>query len=243
MTIDACVTLGDERETVLSAAELVRQMDRAGVEQALIQPQDRELVADNRAGNDRMTRAAADFPGRLIPVCTANPWDGRHAVDELRRAIAAGARMIVFAPSLQGFILGDEMLFPLLDAVADTRIPIYVHTGPHLHAAPWQLVDVAERYPGLPFIMGHCGATDFWNDVPAAGAGAPNLYLESSFARPFVFKAHLEKVGIDRGIIGSGAPRSDLEFEWEQMRQLFPQKERPDLYGGTIARLMGEVRP
>ena len=46
MTIDCCVTLGQERETDLSADDLLRQMDTAGVDQAVIQPEDlrRELI-------------------------------------------------------------------------------------------------------------------------------------------------------------------------------------------------------
>jgi predicted TIM-barrel fold metal-dependent hydrolase len=243
LTIDACVTIGNERETILAAPDLLRQMGRAGVDRAVIQPQDREIIVDNQAGNDRMLRLAKAHPGQLIAACTANPWYGDRAVETVRRAIGEGARMLVFAPSLQGFILGDEVLFPLLDSVAQARVPVYVHTGPHLHAAPWQLMSVAERYPSLPFIMGHSGATDFWNDVPSAASAAPNIYLESSFARPFTFKGHLDKAGGHRGIAGSGAPRNDLEFEWAQLRMVFPPPGHADLYGGTIAGLLDGVRP
>ena len=50
--------------------------------------------------------------------------------------------------------------------------------------APWQVVQCALRYPDIPFILGHAGATDYWNDIPYAGAHATNVYLEGSFARP-----------------------------------------------------------
>lgn len=241
-TIDACVTLGSERETVLSVPDLLQQMDRAGVDRAVVQPEDRMLIVHNREGNRAMLDAAGKHPDRLIAACTANPWLGKAAVESVRDSIRDGARMVVFAPSLQGFILGDEILFSVLDAVHEMRVPIYVHTGPHLHSTPWQLVSVAERYPSLPFIMGHSGATDFWNDVPNATASLPNIFLESSFARPFSMKSHLASVGIERGIMGSGAPRNGLEFEWAQMRSVFPPDRFSDLYGGTLERLLKEVR-
>ena len=183
MTIDACVTLGEERETILSVDDLLRQMDEAGVEQALVQPADRALVVDNQEGNQAMLRAAGSHPDRLIAACTANPWHGLRAAKAVLDAVEQGARMVVFAPALQGFILGDEILFPVLDALTGKRIPIYVHTGPHSHSTPWQLVNVAERYPSLPFIMGHSGATDYWTDVANAALAADNIYYVVKFRR------------------------------------------------------------
>lgn len=242
MTIDACVTLGHERETILSAADLLRQMDEAGVEKALVQPQDRALVVNFQEGNSAMLRAASEYPDRLIATCTANPWYGPRAVAGVRAAIEQGARMVVFAPALQGFVLGDEILFPVLDAVAAMRIPVYIHTGPHSHSAPWQLVNVAERYPALPFIMGHSGATDYWNDVPGAALASDNIYLEASFARPFTMFNHLKQVGVHRGVMGSGAPRNDLKFEWEQMRAIFPPNENAPYYGDTLLCLLEGIQ-
>lgn len=243
MNIDAMVTLGNERDTVLDDVSLLKMMDEAHVDRAVIHPCDRQLVVDNREGNDAMLDAARAHEGRLIAACTANPWYGKWAIGTLRDAIRDGARMVTFAPSVQGFILGDELLDPLLEAIAPTRVPVYIHTGPHLHASPWQLVNVAERFPTLPFIMGHCGATDFWTDVPAAAKAVPNIYLESSFARPFSMKNHLGAVGIGRGIIGSGAPRNMLAFEWEQMRAVFDPKGHPGIFGGTIHKLLEAVDP
>lgn len=242
MNIDACVVLGQERETILSATDLLRQMDEADVERALIQPQDRALVVDNDAGNQMLLTAAQESSDRLIATCTANPWYGTRAVTGVLRAIEQGARMVVFAPALQGFILGDPILFPVLDAITDLHIPVYIHTGPHSHSAPWQLVNVAERYPMLPFIMGHSGATDYWNDVPHAASASDNIYLESSFARPFTMSNHLKQVGMHRGIMGSGAPRNILKFEWEQARAVFPPGENAGFYGDTLLSLIEGIR-
>jgi len=242
MIIDACVTLGGERETILSVDDLLRQMDEAGVERALIQSQDRALVVDNEDGNRAMLQAAASHPDRLIASCTANPWYGQRAVEAVLNAISQGARMVVFAPALQGFILGDEIVHPVLDAIVEKHVPVYVHTGPHSHSTPWQLVNIAERYPALPFIMGHSGATDYWTDVPNAALVSDNIYLESSFARPFTMINHLKTVGMHRGIMGSGAPRNILKFEWEQARALFPPEENEAFFGGTLLSLIEGVR-
>ncbi len=243
MTLDACVTLGAERETKLSSGDLLRQMDAAGVERAVVQADDRALAVDFARGNREMLAVARQHPDRLVATCSANPWYGSVAAEALRRAVTEGARMVVFAPSLQGFILGDEILDPVLESLVASRVPIYVHTGPHLHATPWQLAHLAARYPSLPFIMGHSGATDFWNDVPEAALSVPNIFIESSFARPFTMKSHLERVGGERGLMGSGAPRNDLAFEWSQAREVIAPGQHAGFYGETLGRLIGEVRP
>ena len=50
MTIDCYVTLGIERETVYRADELVRDLDRAGVDMAVAAPGDREIAIYNEIG-------------------------------------------------------------------------------------------------------------------------------------------------------------------------------------------------
>ena len=114
--------------------------------------------------------------------------------------------MLVLDPTRQGFLVNDPLAVPVLGRAGELSLPVYVHTGPHLYGGPWQLVDAALAFPDVRFIMGHAGATDFWNDVPSAGKFAPNIYIEGSFARPFIFMYHLDAAGIWRGVMGSAAP-------------------------------------
>jgi len=235
--------VGIDREYDLTEAALVTAMDAAGVERAVIAPPDRYLAVRNREGNEAMSRAAGAYPGRLIPACSANPWYGEAAIYELERALAGGARLFVFHPFLQGFSANDELLFPALDLAASEQVPVYVHTGPPGNASPWQIVDLAESFPTVDFIMGHCGATDFWNDVVCAASAASNIYIESSLARPFNFSTHVNRLGKDRGLMGSWAPLNDLVFEWEQMRKVLPPEEWAETYGPNLARLLARRAP
>jgi hypothetical protein len=86
--------------------------------------------------------------------------------------------------------------------------------------------------------MGHAGATDFWNDVPSAVRFAPNVFIEGSYARPFIFMSHLRAVGADRGIMGSAAPRNSLVFEWEQYREYLPADTFGAVFGDNLARIL-----
>lgn len=238
MNVDGYVTLGVDREYDLTEADLLRAMDSAQVDSAVIAPVDRCLAVHNREGNDLMLRAAAAHPTRFIPSCSVNPWYGRSAVQEIERSRSEGARILVLHPFVQGFQANDELVWPLLDSIAQQPMPVYVHTGTPGNATPWQIVDLAERYPSVDFIMGHCGATDFWNDVIPAARCVRNVHLESSLARPFLFVAYVEELGADRGIMGSCAPLDDLAFEWEQMRRVLPAEQWPGVYGGNLCRLL-----
>lgn len=240
MNIDGYCTLGVDREYDLTESLLLQAMDSAQVERAVIAPPDRFLAISNREGNESMVRAARAHRDRFIPACSVNPWYGQKAIEEFQRALSEGARMLVLHPMVQGFSANDELVFPLLDVAGAEQIPAYFHTGQPGNSTPWQIIDLADRYPDLSLIMGHCGATDFWNDVPDAAAAVPNVYLESSMARPFNFARYMETVGKHKGIIGSWAPLNNLEFEWEQMRKFISEDVYAEISGNNLARLLAK---
>ena len=239
--IDGYCTLGAERETQITAEELIRQMNRAGINRAVIAPEDREIAVNNVWGNDRILEASNRSNGRFIPACTVNPWFGRAGCEELQRAVAVGARLLVLAPALQGYCLGDELMDDLLRLAGDLQIPVYVHTGPHSTSAPAQLALVAARHPPTSFLLGHCGSTDYAWDMPAVlKAGMKNLFFEVSLARPWAAAAYGKLADRTTMIFGSSTPRNDAFFELERLKQYLPPLEYPDVYGNNLARLLKE---
>ena len=238
MTIDGYCTIGVDREYDLTVDQLLEQMDEAAVDRAVIAPVDRCLAVSNQAGNNTMLQAAGEHGDRLIPSCSANPWYGVGAVAEVERAIGEGARMVVLHPFVQGFLANDELVWPLLETATETSTPVYIHTGMPGNATPWQVVDLADRFPGLDVIIGHCGATDFWNDLVGAANSSDQVYFESSLARPFSFSRYVEQVGDQKGIMGSFAPINGLAFEWEQMRKVLKADVMEDVCGNNLRRLL-----
>lgn len=238
--LDGYTTLG----AGLTAESLLRDMDCAGVECAVIAPEESELAVFNAEGNERILAEAARAGGRFIPACCVTPWRGAEALAILGRAAEAGARLLVFAPAVQGFMMTDPIVEPLLVCAGALNLPVYVHTGPHSMGAPSQTVLAAQRHPGTRFILGHCGSTDHAWDMGAIARChlGGNLYLETSLVRPWVVPRYLELAGEDRVIFGSGAPANDLRFELDQLCGLLPIREHPGLYGGNLRWLVGEAR-
>jgi predicted TIM-barrel fold metal-dependent hydrolase len=237
-TIDAYCTLGVDREYNFTPAALLAAMDAAQVDRAIIAPVDRALAVFNREGNSAMLDAARAHPRRFLPACSVNPWYGAAATTELARALARGARMLVLHPAVQGYLATDELVFPILALAQRERVPVYIHTGPPGSATPHQVAELALRFPAADFLIGHSGATDFWNDAVDAALSAPNVSLESSLARPFQFARYLERTGPAKGICGSGAPLNDLAFEWEQMRRNIPETFWPQVASGNLQALL-----
>ena len=98
--LDGYCTPGMERETRLSPNGLLELLDQAGIERAVIAPEDREIAVNNRGGNDRILELSKSSGRRFIPACAVNPWFGQAGCDELRRAAGAGARLLVMSPVL-----------------------------------------------------------------------------------------------------------------------------------------------
>lgn len=243
--IDGYTTPGTERETKLSPENLLREMDRAGIERAVIAPQDREIAIRNREGNARILDMARESGGRFIPACSVNPWHGLEAISLLDEAAEKGAKILVLAPSLQGFILTDEVTDELMARAGDLRLPVYIHTGPHCSAGPSQVVLVAQRFPETQFILGHGGTTDHAYDMsPILRAHrSENLWFELSFIRPWAVPSMLEICGSDRFVYGSSAPRQSQAFELQYLREAMPIEDYPGPYGGNLRRLLGEEEP
>jgi predicted TIM-barrel fold metal-dependent hydrolase len=174
--IDAHVMLGHND----SASTVIAEMDASGIDVTLLSPADREIAVRNREGNERVLSIAAVNPERLHAYAVANPWFGADAVRELDRALTAGACAFKINSSLQGFLLLDEIVDPLIRVAQEHGVPVYAHTGTPVHALPLQLAELASRFPDVAFVMGRSGRTDFRGDAPTALQLAPNVYADTS---------------------------------------------------------------
>jgi hypothetical protein len=162
------------------ATDLLTAMDAAGIDVSLVTPADDETAVHNRQGNERLLSLAAAHPDRLRAYAVANPWFGAGAVAEVERAFTAGAVAFKINSALQGFLLLDRIVDPLIEVVRAHSGFVYAHTGTPVQALPLQLAELALRFPDVPFLMGRSGRTDFRSDTPAVLELAPNVYADTS---------------------------------------------------------------
>jgi predicted TIM-barrel fold metal-dependent hydrolase len=127
--------------------------------------------------------------------------------------VAAGLSGLKLDPVLQGFLLCDSLVYPVVETAISLNVPIYFYTGTPVNALPLQLAELAQRYPEGRFIMGHTGNPDFWLDAPVALSQAANLWAELSYNLPGVVNRLVQAGFARRLIFGSDAPLTDLSLE------------------------------
>ena len=231
--IDSHCHLGVGFRKRTTVDELLREMDRAGVEKAVVSTVDEFIAVSNREGNDEVLRAVRAHPDRLKGLSAVNPWFREKGVSELSRCLDAGLSGLKLNSHLQGFVLSDPLVHPLVATCRSFCVPLYAHTGTPVVAEPFQLAELARTFPDVPMVLGHMGYTDFWYDAVPAALQSQNIYLETSLIDIMNIRTAIEKVGPDRILFGSDFPESDLSLEVEKMSMV-------EMTAEARARIMGE---
>jgi predicted TIM-barrel fold metal-dependent hydrolase len=243
IVVDGHCHIGIGHEYRQTADELLREMERYGVDRAVICPVDRYIAVDNREGNDLVLRTMHAYPDRFYAFATANPWYAQRAVEELKRAIKEGARGIKLHPALQGFLLCDDLVYPLLEVAQDYGVPVFFHTGTPAFSQPMHVAELALRFPEVNLIMGHMGSTDFWLDAVPAALQAKNIYLDTSWSLPAKIHRAVSAVGAERVLFGTDSPLSTLHLEMGCIHAAkLTDDVRAKVMGDNMLRLLGENR-
>ena len=238
--LDAHCHLGKGQDYTVTAESLIAEMDACEVERAVIVPADRQIAVANREGNDAVLEARRRYPDRLVAFCTANPWFGEAAVEEVGRAFDLGAAGLKLHPVLQGFQIIDPVARPMVEAAVARRKPVYFHTGTPVSSSPFQLSELCLRYPEGRFIMGHLAYSDYWNDVVAAYQAAPNMFVETSTHLPVVIRILVEAAGTERVVFGSNFPMNSLSLEIEKItRYVTSPADLERIFSANLERLLG----
>jgi uncharacterized protein len=242
LVIDAHCHVGKGMRYQLEPEALLAQMDAVGVDRAVLVPADRFIAVDNEAGNDYVLRTVDRWPGRFWGWAAVNPWYGERAVAELRRTVAAGLVGVKFDSALQGFMICDSVVLPVVEAAVELRVPMYFSTGTPVNALPLQVAELAQKYPQGQFIMGHMGNTDFWLDVTTALGLATNLWGEISYNLAAPVNGAVRAGFAGRLLFGSDVPMADLRLETGKVRYWqMSAEDRAAILSGNLLRLLGKA--
>jgi len=242
--IDAHVYLGQGCDLQQTPDELLRRMDEAGIERAVVCPVDRYIAVANREGNDLVAAAVNGHPDRLLGMAVANPWFRQSAADELKRAVDCGLRGWFMHPVYQGAAPLNPVWRPLLELATACGIPVYVHSGTAGIAEPLHVAELARRFPAVNFIMGHAGASDYGLDAVTALEFADNLWLETSRNGPANFGLWKARHSLSRVVFGSSSPEYVPAVEIETIKEILPGGEQQALvFNGNIRNVFKERGP
>ena len=229
--------------------EMIAAMDRIGIDRACVSP------LGSMSANDEMLDWVTRFPDRFIGFVLINPRYPDDIVPTLERCFEnPGVLGIgeVHATSYQHmYPITGAAYQPMWDFAAGRRIPVLIHSGPMSEAvrcSPTLIGEVAERNPGFPILIGHCGAYDSWAMLDEAiGVAAQNdeVYLEISAMGRFygVLEYIVRHLGSDKVVFGSDAPFHDWTAEIAHVAcSKLSEEDKAKIFGGTMKRLFAESR-
>ena len=211
------------------------QMERWKISHAVIVPAQEHVTVFNREGNEQIAKLVKTSPDRFSGLAVANPWYGKKALEILKQAFESGLRGLYLNPARQGFHLAEHIIDPLVKLCVKYGKPVYSHTGTPVFSMPFQLAELARRFPEARFVMGHAGWSDFWYDVIPAARQAENILVETSCTTGGMVLNFIDSLGADRVIYGSGYPQSLPERELNKILQLELAKDvlKKIMYGNA----------
>ncbi len=120
-----------------------------------------------------------------------------------------------FHPSLDRVRFSEESHRPFLEMAAAHRLPVLVHCGAWIEMAHYRFVlDVAEAYPGISFILAHQGGTTYELKTGAAAEvkerALRNVYFDIAGTHEYWVLEHcVQQLGAERFLLGSDFPIRD----------------------------------
>lgn len=192
-----------------TAEEMLRYMDRAGVDRSLLVPF--PVVEDQRGAHDEIARAVRAHPDRFAGAACLYPFVDENAFrDELRRcAEGLGFRALNLQPQYQPLNPLSSRSDFLFATALEYRLPVICHTGAGApFALPSLFIMPARKFPDLPIVLAHAGGSVYFAEAVVAAAVCPNIYIELSSLMPHHVREILAHVPASRLMIGSDLPES-----------------------------------
>lgn len=207
-------TFGPEMRSVLDrpdAAGQIDQMDRLGIRWACVAPNGSMCGAETEAANVLNAEAVAAFPDRLIGYTRVNPNRPETVLPLLRDQFDRyGIRHVKLHPTHNAYPVNGPRYEPAIAFAREHGGVVLAHSDDDPFSTPALFDSVAEKYPDVPFIIGHGG-----NGPPRHEATMdvmrrrPNVYADTSgwgLTWAGILETLVAELGSDRILFGTDCP-------------------------------------
>lgn len=220
---DACFGMlySHPSSKLATAEELLHSMDEAEVSMSIalnIGWMSHEMCVRT---NDYLIESAIKWPERIIPFCMVQPTDVDHALRELERCAAGGARGIgELRPDIQNYSLADtDLLAPLIDVATNHGMVLLTHVSEPVgheypgkgRITPDQPYALAKAFPQVSLVCAHWGGgLPIYCLMPEVRKTLSNVYFDTAATQylysPEVFRVVSQLAGVEHVVFGSDFP-------------------------------------
>jgi predicted TIM-barrel fold metal-dependent hydrolase len=216
LSLASANTVGSPVCKAHTMTNLLAEMDRMGVERAVILPLVLNFPFGDDAPNDILDaydKLDAARKQRLVIFGCVHPKK-KKPLDALDAQIKRGIRGLKVHPTMQRIYPDDAGWSPIYAACEQANIPVLWHGG-RTGLEPNFTAKFAEgsryaaplaQFPKLRFIMGHCGAIQDWQAAVALGKKHPNLYFDIASQGITVLEQILKEISPQRVLFGTDWP-------------------------------------
>jgi uncharacterized protein len=168
--------------------EVVADLDKYGVERAVITGRDCETTYGAKSNNDSVIEFVKKFPRKFFGFVGLDPHKGMQAVYELRASINdLGLHGAAVDPYLAQIYANDAKYYPIYAKCCELDVPIVFTTGPATlvpgaiidHVAPRYIDFVARDFPDLKIVISH-GGYPWVNEAIIVAQRNRNVFIELS---------------------------------------------------------------
>jgi predicted TIM-barrel fold metal-dependent hydrolase len=252
MIIDADTHISPTGEDAMAITvdDLLRRMDRAGVDKALTwlrPPYLREIDASNAY----VYQAVKQHPDRILGFGWADP---RLGVDKAKDAVKKcideyGFYGVKLNGAQNSFYIDSPVLsLPVIEEIAKTGklLAFHVGTDAYEQTHPFRVGKIARQFPEVQILMVHMGGVayaDLSNAAIEIAQAHLNLTLVGSAVRAVAVLQAVKTLGATRVCFGSDTPFALMHVEVAKYNALLDgevsAEEKQDIMAGNIARLIG----
>jgi uncharacterized protein len=178
------------------AGRMLADMERAGIDQVVLQGEYYQQHAACAARNDESIELVRRHGGRVRAFAVVQPLAGAHAIAEVERCTAAGLEGVgELKPYAQGFALDGPDFLRLAEACLRHDLPLLLHANepvgpfyPGKATTPLAAYyGLAVRYPELRLVLAHWGGgLVFYEMIPAVRRALANVWYDTA-ASPLTY--------------------------------------------------------
>jgi len=250
MIVDADCHISPVREGVnITVDELLRRMDHAGVDKALVwlAPPYRREIDESNAYVCQSVRA---HPDRLMGFGWADPRLGVQKAREMARKCIHqyGFHGVKLNGAQNDFFVDDpDLSMPVVEEIARTGKLLAFHCGVDAfeRTHPSRIARIARQFPETQILCVHMGGVGFPDMSKAAIEAAqecPNLHLIGSMVAHTSVLNAVEALGPDRVSFGSDTPFALMHVCVAMYNALLDGEVSPEqkdqIMAGNILRLL-----